>query len=108
MEAEPPKADASIRERRWFQFSLRTLLIVVTMLAIFSGWQAHGVATRPQESLVRLAAVGNIAAAKNYLRTVIAPAVPRFFMAGRYNHEQAVSILDASDDCRGGIGLRRF
>jgi hypothetical protein len=37
MEAEPPK-----RKRRWFQFSLRTLMIVVTLLAVacaYVGWQ---------------------------------------------------------------------
>jgi uncharacterized membrane protein len=39
MDAEPPKADLPKGKRRWFQFSLRTLLIVVTLLAISSaGW----------------------------------------------------------------------
>ena len=32
MQAEPPKADPPKRKRRWFQFSLRTLMIVVTLL----------------------------------------------------------------------------
>ena len=34
MEAEPTKAEPPKRKRRWFQFSLRTLLIVVTLLAV--------------------------------------------------------------------------
>ncbi len=34
MEAEPPKADQPKRKRRWFQFSLRTLMIVVKLLAV--------------------------------------------------------------------------
>jgi hypothetical protein len=29
MESEPPKVDPPKRKRRWFQFSLRSLLIVV-------------------------------------------------------------------------------
>ncbi len=33
MEAEPPQADPPNRQRRWFQFSLRTLKIGVTLLA---------------------------------------------------------------------------
>jgi hypothetical protein len=41
MEPEPLKADAPKRKRRWFQFSLRTLMIVVTMLAVASGYVAH-------------------------------------------------------------------
>jgi hypothetical protein len=33
MIVEPLKAEPSKRKRRWFQFSLRTLMIVVTLLA---------------------------------------------------------------------------
>ena len=33
MQTEPPK-----RKRRWFQFSLRTLLIVVTLFCIAAAW----------------------------------------------------------------------
>ena len=49
MEAEPPKAEPPKRKRRWFQFSLRTLMIVVTLLAIpggYVGWQAKIVRDR--------------------------------------------------------------
>jgi hypothetical protein len=38
MEAEPPKADLPKRKRRWYQFSLRTLLILVTIVCIVGGW----------------------------------------------------------------------
>ena len=34
MQTEPPKAEPPKRQRRWFQFSLRTLLIGVTLLAV--------------------------------------------------------------------------
>ncbi len=34
MQTEPPKANEPKRKRRWFQFSVRTLLIGVTLLAI--------------------------------------------------------------------------
>jgi hypothetical protein len=43
MEAEPPNAAPPKRKRRWFQFSLRSLMIVVTLLAVPCanvGWQA--------------------------------------------------------------------
>ena len=38
MEAEPIKTDPPKRKRRWFQFSLRTLLIGVTLLAAVCGY----------------------------------------------------------------------
>ena len=34
MPTEPSKADPPKRKRRWFQFSLRTLLVVVTVAAV--------------------------------------------------------------------------
>jgi hypothetical protein len=49
MEAEPPKAEPPKRKRRWFQFSLRSLMIVVTLLAVplgYIGWQAKIVRER--------------------------------------------------------------
>jgi hypothetical protein len=49
MQTEPPEADAPKRKRRWFQFSLRTLMIGVTMLAVplgNVGWQAKIVRQR--------------------------------------------------------------
>jgi hypothetical protein len=48
MEAEPPK-----RNRRWFQFSLRSLMIVVTLFCVvvggYVGWQAKVVRERRVE-----------------------------------------------------------
>jgi hypothetical protein len=41
MEAEPPQADLPKRKRRWFQFSLRTLLIGVTVLAALCAYVVH-------------------------------------------------------------------
>jgi hypothetical protein len=32
MQTEPPKAEPPKRKRHWFQFSLRSLMIVVTLL----------------------------------------------------------------------------
>jgi hypothetical protein len=49
MQTEPPKPDPPKRKRRWYQFSLRTLLIVVTLLAVplsYVGWQAKIVRER--------------------------------------------------------------
>jgi hypothetical protein len=49
MEAEPIKAEPSKRKRRWFQFSLRTMLIMVALLAVplgYFGWQAKIVRER--------------------------------------------------------------
>jgi hypothetical protein len=43
METEPLKADPANRKRRWFQFSLRTLLLTVTACAIWVGWYANRV-----------------------------------------------------------------
>jgi hypothetical protein len=38
MEAEPPKAEPPKRKRRWFQFSLRTLLIFMMVCAVGAAW----------------------------------------------------------------------
>ena len=38
MQTEPPKAAPPKRKCRWFQFSLRTLLIGVTLLAVTCGY----------------------------------------------------------------------
>jgi hypothetical protein len=49
MPTEPSKADPPNHRRRWFQFSLRTLMIGVTMLAIplgYVSWQAKIVSER--------------------------------------------------------------
>src|SRR5258708_22754093 len=52
MEAEPTKADPPKRKRRWSQFSLRSLPIGVTLMAVpcaYVGWQAKIVRERKQE-----------------------------------------------------------
>jgi hypothetical protein len=41
MQTEPPTADPPKRNRRWFQFRLRTLLIGVTLLCLTSGYVAR-------------------------------------------------------------------
>ncbi|HEV2968861.1 MAG TPA: hypothetical protein VGY55_02655 [Pirellulales bacterium] len=41
MQTEPPKADPPKRKRRWFQYRLRTLFLVVTILAVPCGWLAN-------------------------------------------------------------------
>ncbi len=49
MPTEPPKADLPKPKRRWFQFSLRTLLVGVTLFAIplgYVGWQTKIVSER--------------------------------------------------------------
>ena len=43
MQTEPPKAEPPKLKRRWYQFSLRALMIVVTLVAAvcgYVGWQA--------------------------------------------------------------------
>jgi hypothetical protein len=49
METEPTKVELPKRKRRWFQFSLRTLLVAVTVSAVplgYVGWQAKIVRER--------------------------------------------------------------
>jgi hypothetical protein len=56
MQAEPSKADAPKRRRRWFQFSLRTLLIVVTLFAIvcaYVSWQMRIVAVERRDAAAK-------------------------------------------------------
>jgi hypothetical protein len=56
MESEPSKAEPPNRKRRWFQFSLRTLLIGVTLVAVplgYFGWQVKIVRERNLDDLER-------------------------------------------------------
>ncbi len=52
MEAEPTLPAAPKPKRRWYQFSLRTLLVVVTLICVVVGgyvhWQAEIVRERKQ------------------------------------------------------------
>jgi hypothetical protein len=41
MQTEPPQAGPPKRKRRWYQFSLRTLLIGVTVVALLAGQQLN-------------------------------------------------------------------
>ena len=41
MQTESPKAEPPKRKRRWYQFSLRTLLIFTVVCAIGSAWVAR-------------------------------------------------------------------
>jgi hypothetical protein len=38
MQSEPPKAEPPKRKRRWFQFSLRSLLSCTMVCAVAAGW----------------------------------------------------------------------
>jgi hypothetical protein len=52
MEAEPLESDPPKRKRRWFQFSLRTLMIFTMVVAVacgWVGWQAKIVRGRKSE-----------------------------------------------------------
>jgi hypothetical protein len=53
MPTEPPNAEPPKRNRRWLQFSLRTLLIGVTVFCVvvggYVGWQAKIVSKRRNE-----------------------------------------------------------
>jgi hypothetical protein len=65
METEPLKADLPKRKRRWYQFSLRSLFIGVTLLAVplgYVAWQAKIVNERKALlSSGRLSLVGQVA-----------------------------------------------
>ncbi len=72
MQTEPPRADPPKRKRRWFQFSLRTLLIVVTVFCVVIG--------------------GYIASQANIVRA-------RFAMRDEINHSGgAARVLIATED----------
>jgi hypothetical protein len=49
MQTEPPKADSENRKRRWFQFSLRTLMIFTVVRAIGSAWVARKMERKRKE-----------------------------------------------------------
>jgi hypothetical protein len=49
VETELPKADRPKRKLRWFQFSLRTLLILTTLLAVGAGLLSQRIARKRKE-----------------------------------------------------------
>ncbi len=49
MPTESPKAEPPKRKRRWFQFSLRTLLVFTLFCALASAWLSHKVAQKRAE-----------------------------------------------------------
>jgi hypothetical protein len=67
MEADPTNADQPKRKRRWFQFSLRTLLVGVTVSALLCGEAACLLGDLPRllqerESLLNEAVKSKLAA----------------------------------------------
>ena len=49
MQTEPSKADPPKHKRRWYQFSLRTLLIFTVICAIGCAWLAHKIERKRKE-----------------------------------------------------------
>ena len=49
METEPPEADPPKRKRRWFQFSLRTLMIFTIIVAVACGWLGNKIEQKRRE-----------------------------------------------------------
>ena len=49
MEADPTKAEPPKRLRRWFQFSLRTLMIFMAVVALACGWLATKIEKKRRE-----------------------------------------------------------
>ena len=49
MQTEPPKAEPPKRKRRWFQFSLRTMLIFTVVCAISSAWLGKKIERKRKE-----------------------------------------------------------
>ncbi len=74
MQTEPSKAEPPKRKRRWLQFSLRTLMIVVTLLAVpcaYVGWQTRIVIDRKAVLSSRVTA-----SFIPHTRTTIKPSAP--------------------------------
>jgi hypothetical protein len=59
MQAEPPESDPPKRKRRWFQFSLRTLLIGVTLFCMVVGGYVGSQAKIVKERKTMLAYILN-------------------------------------------------
>jgi hypothetical protein len=62
MEAEPLKTEPPKRKRRWYQFSLRTLMIVVTLLAVPCAYVAHEARIVAERRAWTVAHIGSIVA----------------------------------------------
>jgi hypothetical protein len=64
MQSEPLKADLPKRKRRWLQFSLRTLIIVVTLLAVLCGYVGRQVEiVKERERMAAVTGVDSVVAA---------------------------------------------
>ena len=62
MSTQPPKP-----KRRWYQFSLKTLLVVVTLFCVMAGWGSWRIqqVRSDQRILARLSEFGPVSAAYN-------------------------------------------
>jgi hypothetical protein len=49
MQTDPPKADPPKRKRRWFQFSLRSMLIFTLICAVACGWLGKRIEQKRKE-----------------------------------------------------------
>ena len=49
MQPDPPKAEPPKRKRRWFQFSLRSLLVTTFIVAVACGWLGKKIEQKRRE-----------------------------------------------------------
>jgi hypothetical protein len=64
MQTEPSKGEPPRRKRRWFQFSLRTLLVGVVLLAVVCGYVGRQVAiVKEREAMAAAPGVDSVVAA---------------------------------------------
>jgi hypothetical protein len=74
MQTEPPNAAPPKRKRRWYQFTLRSLMIVVTATAAACAWVAHeGRVVQERRALRQWIEEGGGACANNDLAARIPP-----------------------------------
>jgi hypothetical protein len=65
MQTEPSKADPPKPNRRWFQFSLRTLMIFTAIAAVACGWLGRKIEQKRREREA-IAAIRNLGGVVNY------------------------------------------
>jgi hypothetical protein len=61
MPTEPPQTDAPKRKRRWFQFSLRTLMIVTALVAVSCGLLGSKIEQKRRQLSLTIASESNTA-----------------------------------------------
>jgi hypothetical protein len=95
MEAERTKAEPPKRKRRWYQFSLRTLMIFTAIIAVGFGWLVSKIAKKRHEQAL-VAGIREHGGGVEYDSSV--PTSLRWLLGGNFFNDVQYAWITRADD----------